>query len=59
MTSLCSIEVYPAKYNMDRLERFRNKVKEYFEKRTDVVKRVVMCEVENHGNNVKLVTEVI
>ena len=58
VTSLCSIEVYPAKYNLDRLEGFRNKVMEYFEKRTDVVKRVVKCEVENHGNNVKLVTEV-
>jgi hypothetical protein len=57
VTSLCSIEVYPAKYNLDRLEGFRNKVKEYFEKRTDVVKWVEKCEVENYGSNVKLVTE--
>ena len=58
VTSLCSIEVYPAKYNLDRLEGFRDKVREYFENRTDVVKRVFKCEVENYGNNLKLVTEV-
>ena len=56
--TLCSIEVYPLKYNLDGLEGFRAKVEEYFEKRSDVVKRVVRCDVENYGNNVKLVTEV-
>jgi hypothetical protein len=56
--SICSIELYPEKYNLDGLEGFRAKVEEYFKKRTDIVNRVVKCEVENYGNNVKLVTEV-
>ena len=56
--SLCSIELYPVKYNLDDLKGLRDKVEEYFENRTDVVKRVVKCEVENYGNNLKLVTEV-
>ena len=58
MKSICSIEVYPVKYNLDGLKGFRAKVEEYFANRTDIVKRVVKCEVENYGNNLKLVTEV-
>ena len=29
----------------------------YFENRKDVIERVIKCEVENYGNNVKLVVE--
>ena len=47
--------MYPVKYTLDGLQGFRAKVEEYFEK--DIVKRVIKCEVENYGNNVKLVTE--
>ena len=36
--SLCSIEVYTVKYNQDGLKGFIDKVEEYFEKRTDIVK---------------------
>ena len=43
---------------MNSLKGFRAKVEEYFANRTDIVKRVVKCEVENYGNNLKLVTEV-
>jgi hypothetical protein len=57
-TSVCSIELYPEKYGLDGLESFRAKIEEYFKKRTDEIKRVIKCEVENFGNNVKLVTEV-
>ena len=57
-TSVCSIELFPAKYGLDGLESFRAKIEEYFKKRTDVIKRVIKCDVENFGNNVKLVTEV-
>ena len=32
-------------------------IQEYFENRTDVISKVINCEVENYGNNVKLVTE--
>jgi hypothetical protein len=56
-TSVCSIEPFPAKYGLDGLESFRAKIEEYFKKRMDVIKRVIKCEVENFGNNVKLVTE--
>ena len=46
------------KYDFDGLAGFRTKVEEYFKSRKDVVERVIKCEVENYGNNVKLVTEV-
>ena len=57
-TSVCSIELFPEKYGLDGLESFRAKIEQYFKKQTDVIKRVIKCEVENFGNNVKLVTEV-
>ena len=40
------------------MESFRAKIEEYLKKRTDVIKRVIKCEVEHFGNNVKLVTEI-
>ena len=40
MNSICSIEVYPLKYNLDGLQGLRAKVE------------VAKCEVENYGNNV-------
>ena len=43
---------------MDRLESFRARIEDYFSSRTDVIKRVIKCEVVNYGNNVRLVTEV-
>ena len=56
--SICSVEVYPKHYKLDGLKSFRDSVEEYFENRKDVIKRVIKCEVENYGNNVKLVVEV-
>ena len=56
--SICSVEVYPVKYQLDELAGFRTKIEEYFKGRTDVIQKVIKCEVENYGNNVKLVTEV-
>ena len=55
--SICSVDIYPLKYNLDRLESFRCRIKEYFEKRKDVIGRVISCDVVNHGNNVRLVAE--
>ena len=40
VNSMCSIEVYPLKYNLDGLQGLRAKVE------------VAKCEVENYGNNV-------
>ena len=56
--SICSVDFYPMEYKLDGLEEFRGKIEEYFEKRTDVIKRVIKCEVVNFGNNVNLVVEV-
>ena len=42
---------------MDKLEGFRSSIEDYFKKRTDVIEQVIKCEVENYGNNVKLVTK--
>ena len=55
--SICSVEFYPLKYKLDGRAEFRAKIKEYFENRSDVINKVIKCEVENYGNNVKLVTE--
>ena len=57
-TSICSVDIYPAKYGLDRLESFRAKIEDYFANRKDVIVRVIKCEVVNYGNNVRLVTEV-
>ena len=54
--SICIIDIYPTSYK--DLDAFRAKVKEYFEKRTDKIKRVIKCEIADHGNIIKLVTEV-
>ena len=56
--SICSVDFYPMKYKLDGLEEFRGTIEEYFEKRKDVIKRVIKCEVVNFGNNVQLVVEV-
>ena len=56
--SICSVEVYPKHYKLDGLKSFRDSVEEYFENRKDVIKRVIKCEAENYGNNVRLVVEV-
>jgi hypothetical protein len=55
--SICSVELFPQKYTLDGLEDFRAKIGDYFRNRTDVIKRVIKWELENYGNNVKLVTE--
>ena len=55
--SICSLDIYPIKYNLDRLESSRNRIKEYFEKRKDVIGRVISCDVVNHDNNLRLVAE--
>ena len=41
-TSVCSIELFPAKYGLDGLESFKAKIEEYFKKRTDVIKRAMV-----------------
>ena len=56
--SICSVEFYPTKYKLDRLDSFRSRIEEYFASRKDVISRVIKCEVVNFGNNVRLVTEV-
>ena len=55
--SICSVEFYPLKYKLDGLAEFMVEIQEYFKNRTDVISKVINCEVENYGNNVKLVTE--
>ena len=56
--SICTVDFYPIKYKLDRLEEFRGKIEDYFRNRKDVIKQVIKCEVVNYGNNVRLVTEV-
>jgi hypothetical protein len=56
--SICSVKVYPLKYELDGLAGFRARIEEYFKSRTDVIRKVIKCEVENYENNVKLVAEV-
>ena len=56
--SICSVEVYQWKYELDGLAGFRAKIEEYFKSRTDVIQKAIKCGVENYGNNLKLVTEV-
>ena len=57
--SICSVEIFPKKYNcLTGLEPFRAKIEDYFENRKDVIKKVIKCEIVNHGNNVRLVVEV-
>ena len=55
--SICTVELFPVKYKLDRLEEFRERIENYFANRKDVIERVIKCEVVNYGNNVKLVTE--
>ena len=55
--TICTLELFPVKYKLDRLEEFRETIENYFKNRKDVIERVIKCEVVNHGNNVKLVTE--
>ena len=55
--SICSVKFYPLEYKLDGRAEFRAKIEEYFENRKDVISKVIKCEVENYGNNVKLVTE--
>ena len=52
--SICSVDIYPLKYNLDGLERFRSEIEEYFKKRKDVIEKVIKCEFVNFGNNVNL-----
>ena len=57
--SICSVDIFPKKYNcLTGLEPFRAKIEDYFMNRKDVIKRVIKCEIVNHGNNVRLVVEV-
>ena len=56
--SICSVEIYPKQYKLDGLKSFRDTVEEYFKKQKDVIKRVIKCEVEKYGNNIKVVVEV-
>ena len=56
--SICSVECYPTKYKLDRLESFRAQIEEYFASRKDVIRRVMKCELVNYGNIVRLITEV-
>ena len=56
-TSVCSVQLFPKRYTLDKLEGFRSSIEDYFKKRTDVIEQVIKCEVENYGNNVKLVTK--
>ena len=54
---MCSVDIYPLKYTLDGLERFRSEIEEYFKKRKDVIEKVIKCEVVNYGNNTNLVAE--
>ena len=44
--SICSVEFYPLKYKLDGLAEFMVEIQEYFENRTDVINKVINCEVE-------------
>ena len=55
--SICTVDSFSMNYKLDGLKEFRATVEDYFENRKDVIKRVLKCEVVNHGNNVKLVVE--
>ena len=55
--SICSVDIFPIKYSLDRLESFRSKIKDYFEEKKDDIEKVISCDVVNHGNNVRLVAE--
>ena len=55
--SICTVDFYPIKYKLDRLEEFRAMIENYFINRKDVIKEVIKCEVVNYGNNVRLVSE--
>ena len=54
---ICCVDLFPTKYKLDGLVEFREKIKEYFENRTEVIEKVLKCEVANYGNNVKLVVQ--
>jgi hypothetical protein len=43
--SICSVELYPITYTFDGFENFRARIEEYFASRTDVINRVIKCEV--------------
>ena len=51
---ICEVQIFP-EHNVDIIE-LRNTVKEYFEKKTDVIEKVLGCELENFGRNLRLVT---
>ena len=55
--SICSVDIFPIKYSLDRLESFRSKIKDYFEEKKDDIEKVISCDVVNHGNNVRLIAE--
>ena len=51
---ICEVEIYPED-NGDIYE-LRNTVFKYFEKKTDVIEKVLRCDIENFGRNLRLVT---
>ena len=51
---ICEVQIFP-EHNAD-INELRNTVKEYFEKKTDVIEKVLGCEVENFGRHLRLVT---
>ena len=55
--SICSVDIFPKKYTLDRLKSFRANIEDYFANRKDVIERVISCEVVNYGKIVRLVTE--
>ena len=55
--SICRVKIVPKKYQLEGLKDFRDKIEEYFEKRKDIVKKVIKCEIKNSGNHVELVAE--
>ena len=50
---MCCLQLYPEK--QEDVNDFRNKVENYFKERTDVIERVIDCQVEHFGTRVRLV----
>ena len=37
--SICTVDFYPIKYKLDRLEEFRGRIEDYFTNRKDVIQK--------------------
>ena len=54
MKKICDVEIFPE--DTKNMANFRDKVVEYFEKKKDVIEKVIRCEIKSVGPRLKLVT---